>query len=634
MKNIYLIQANAIYGEAVKNTYIPYAIGCLAAFAFENEEIKSEYSLGKFIYTRTDIRAAVDSMTEPFLAGFSTSVWNSEYNKALAALLKKKHPGCITVFGGHQIPPEGEEAFREYPEADIVIHSAGEEAFRDILLSLKNGTPLTDIPNISVKNPDGTIYNGKRALPETPDYPSPYLTGIFDPILNDGIEFSAIIETNRGCPNRCAFCDWGALKSKIKLFSLKKIEQELRWLSEHKIEYVYCADANFGIFDRDMDITDMFIELKEATGYPRKLKVNFTKNRCEFVGEISSKLSRHGIGKSQTLSFQSVDKRVLDAIGRKNIDLAHFRELLKMYEKEDIPTYSELILGLPEETYESFTDGICTLIENGQHKSINVYPCELLPNSMLGSKEYKEKYDIKTTILPFGQFHCEKEESGITEYSRLITSTSTMKKSDWVDSYFFATVVQSFHCLGILRESAMYLREEKDIPYKELYSRLIGYAFSGKNAYLTEVFTLSREHLRRVCEAEDTLGVYDERFGSVSYEPDENLFLGSVYDTDALFDALYAFLCTLLTKEEAKALTDCQRASLYVPGASAREIFAPYGIARYFAEPRFEAADKNTLTGLRFVPVSKASDFSDYARECVWYGRRNEGTKNSAEVMI
>ncbi len=634
MKNIYLIQANAIYGDTVKNTYIPYAIGCLAAFAFDNEEIKQEYSLGKFIYTRTDIQTAVDSMTDPFLAGFSTSVWNSEYNKALASQLKKKHPECITVFGGHQIPPEGEEAFREYPEADIVIHSAGEEAFRDILLSLKNGTPLTEIPNISVKNSDGTVHNGKRCLPETPDYPSPYLTGIFDPILDDGIEFSAIIETNRGCPNRCAFCDWGALKSKIKLFSLEKVEQELRWLSGHKIEYVYCADANFGIFDRDMDITDMFIALKETTGYPRKLKVNFTKNRCEFVGEISSKLSRHGIGKSQTLSFQSVDEKVLGAIGRKNIDLAHFRELLRMYEKEEIPTYSELILGLPEETYESFTDGICTLIENGQHKSINVYPCELLPNSLLGSAEYKKKYDIKTTILPFGQFHCEKEDSGIREYSRLITSTSAMSKSEWVDSYFFATVVQSFHCLGILRETAMYLREKKDISYKELYSRLIGYAFSDSSSYLGRVFTLSREHLRRVSEAEDTLGVYDERFGSVSYEPDENLFLCCVYDTNALFDALFGFISTLLTEAEARALTDCQKASLYVPRASAAEASAPFGIARYFAEPSFEAEDESTPVRLRFSPASDVSDFAGYARECVWYGRRNEGTKNSAEVMV
>ncbi len=634
MKNIYLVQANAIYGDSVKNTYIPYAIGCLAAFAFDNDEIKSEYTLGKFIYTRADIKKAVDKMSEPFLVGFSASVWNSEYNKAFSKELKSRYPECITVFGGHQIPPDAEEAFREYPDADIFIHSAGEEAFRDILLNLKNGSSLYEIPNISAKYPDGSVYNGERLIPATPDYPSPYLTGIFDPILEDGIEFSAIIETNRGCPNKCAFCDWGALKSKIKLFSLEKVRKELEWLSEHKIEYVYCADANFGIFDRDMEITDMFIELKQTTGYPSKLKVNFTKNRCEFVGEISSKLSRYGIGKSQTLSFQSVDERVLKAIGRKNIDLPHFRELLKMYEKENIPTYSELILGLPEETYESFTDGICTLIENGQHKSINVYPCELLPNSLLGSEEYKEKYSIKTTTLPFGQFHCEKEDSGITEYSRLITSTSSMTKEDWISSYFFATVVQAFHCLGITREAAIYMRQERDISYKEFYSRLIDFAFSDPDSYICGVFSASKEHLRQVADARDTLGIYDSRFGSISYEPDENLFLSSVYDTNNLFCFIADFLTELTDLSTANALADCQRASLYIPNKAPEQISVPQSIAKYFSDSLPEAADENEEITIRFFPAADVTDLAQYARVCVWYGRRNEGTKNIREVIL
>ncbi len=634
MKNIYLVQANAIYGDSVKNTYIPYAIGCLAAFAYDNAEIRNEYKLGKFIYTRTDIKKAVAELENPFLVGFSTSVWNSEYNKAFAKELKAVYPDCKTVFGGHQIPPDGEEAFAEYPDADIFIHSAGEEAFRDILLALKNDTSLYDIPNISTRYPDQKVYNGERLIPDTPDYPSPYLTGIFDPILNDGIEFSAIIETNRGCPNKCAFCDWGALKSKIKLFSLEKIQKELKWLSEHKIEYVYCADANFGIFDRDMDITDMFIELKETTGYPQKLKVNFTKNRCEFVGEISSKLSRYGIGKSQTLSFQSVDEKVLHAIGRKNIDLEHFRELLKMYEKEDIPTYSELILGLPEETYESFTDGICTLIENGQHKSINVYPCELLPNSLLGSKEYKEKYNIRTTLLPFGQFHCEKEDSGVIEYSRLITSTSSITKEDWVDSYFFATVVQAFHCLGIIRETAMYMRNEKGISYKNFYSRLIDFAFSDPDSYIGQVFSASKEHLRRVADARDTLGIYDSRFGSISYEPDENLFLSSVYETYKLYCCIFDFLKEFIGFDTAEALTDCQRASLYIPHKSPEQISVPFSIAKYFTDILPENIDKNTKVTIRFSPAYDINDFSQYARISVWYGRRNEGTKNNREVVL
>lgn len=627
MKNIYLVQANAVYGDKVKNTYIPYAIGCLAAYAFSDKEIRQTYNRGEFIYTRLPLEEALEKTEDPYLVGFSTSIWNSEYNKALSKAIKQKYPACITVFGGHQIPPDAKKAFSEYEDADIIIHGGGEEAFRDILLTLKNGGKLEKINNISVKLKNGDIKNGDIVPPATPDYPSPYLTGIFDNILDDGIEFSAIIETNRGCPNQCAFCDWGILRSKVRQFDIQKVYDELQWLSDKKIEYVYCADANFGLFDRDMAITDKFIELKNKYGYPGKLKVNFTKNRCEFVGEISRKLSENAMGKSQTLSFQSVDEKVLNAIGRKNIDLPYFRKLLLMYAEAGIPTYSELILGLPEETYDSFTKGICKLLENGQHKSINVYPCELLPNSKLGSEEFINKYRIQTTHLPFAQFHCEKDSSDITEYSNLITSTSTLSRSEWVDSYFFATLVQSFHCLDIIRESAIFIRENYGISYEDFYKKLQNFVFSEKHTYLFNVFSDVKEHLNGVSLAVCSLGIHDSRFGTISYEPDENMFLNSVYDSEALFAQLLKFLKSLTDDETARMLTDYQKAIINLPMKENFSANFPCDLPSYFKA--LEKGEKKLLnkekTKVSFTSPFKASSWEQYARECVWYGRRNEG---------
>lgn len=634
MKNIYLVQANAVYGNDIKSTYIPYAIGCLAAYAFSDEEIKSEYTLGKFIYTRKPLKEALQEIKDPFLVGFSSSIWNNEYNKALAKEIKKAYPECITVFGGHQISPDAKKAFCEYKDADILIHGGGEEAFREILLSLKNGKSLSEISNISYRTEDGFNVT-KRENPSTPDYPSPYLTGIFDPILSDGYDFSAIIETNRGCPNHCAFCDWGILRSKVRQFSITKVYEELNWLSKKKIEYVYCADANFGLFDRDMDITDKFIELKKETGYPKKLKVNFTKNRCDFVGEISRKLSENGMGKSQTLSFQSVDSKVLEAIGRKNIALPYFRELLSMYENARIPTYSELILGLPEETYESFSDGICTLLENGQHKSINVYPCELLPNSQLGSPDYIEKYNIRTTVLPFRQFHCEDENSEVTEFSHLITSTSSMTKDEWVDSYFFATVIQSFHCLDIIREAAIYIRNTQNISYKDFYKKLLNFAFGNKDTCLYSVFAEKRAHLKAVSEAKESLGIYDSRFGKISYEPDENMFLSCIYDSERLFSELLIFLKTLTDEKTAEMLILYQKAILNLPEKEDFTLTFPENLPVYFSSylKGESTAPEKKETKIHFTSPYKAFSWEEYARECVWYGRRNEGMHMRSELI-
>ena len=43
---------------------------------------------------------------------------------------------------------------------------------------------------------------------------------------------------------------------------MERIKAEMDWIAEHKIEYVYCADGNFGLFDRDEEIAEYIISLK------------------------------------------------------------------------------------------------------------------------------------------------------------------------------------------------------------------------------------------------------------------------------------------------------------------------------------------------------------------------------------
>ncbi len=77
-KRIYLVQASAVYGESVKSAYLPYAAGCLAAYAFADERIRREYELGRFIFIREEIDNAVASLEDPYFVGFSSYIWNME----------------------------------------------------------------------------------------------------------------------------------------------------------------------------------------------------------------------------------------------------------------------------------------------------------------------------------------------------------------------------------------------------------------------------------------------------------------------------------------------------------------------------------------------------------------------------
>lgn len=635
-QNVYLVQANAVYGESVKSAYLPYASGCLAAYAWADDRIRERYRLGRFIFTKENIDEAVASLEFPFLVGFSCYVWNMEYNKRFAAKLKERYPETVVVFGGHNVRPDGSD-LNDLPYVDLVMHGEGEQPFKRLLLALAEGTDPAEVDNLSFRDGD-RIVTTKYTVPcDISDYPSPYTGGYFDDIIRDsGILPSVIWETNRGCPNRCAFCDWGALKARVRQFPMERIEAELRWFVENKVEYVYCADANFGLFPRDSEIADKMIDLKHRYGYPKMFKTNYTKNKDDVVFEISSKLIRNGMGKSPTLSFQSLSPEVLKNIGRSNMELQHFRNLMARYSEAGIPVYSELILALPGETYDSFADGVCTLLDCNQHTCIGIYPCELLPNSQLGSREYREKFEIETVQTGFTEYHVRPQEGASREKSNIIVSTSTMKRPDWKRAFLFSVCVQALHNLALTRAFAVYLRQEARVPYKRFYEELIAWMASRPDTVAGGAYRVVEEHtdgfLRGTASSAIAFGEKEE----LTWTFEEFMFLYIVREKERFYRELRPFLEGFgLTGELLEELTRYQSGVLKTPGETRLSLTSAYDFYNYFRRiytDRFAPLERreNTLT----AETEPLESFDLWARVCVWYGRRDDaqlytGKKNT-----
>ena len=636
-KNIYFVQVSAVYGESVKTAYLPYASGCLAAYAWSDGTIADNYNLGRFIFIRENIDCAIESLDNPYLVGFSSYIWNMEYNREFARRLKQRYPECIVLFGGHNVDPCGKD-LDEMPWCDIIMHGEGERPFKELLLALAEGRSLSDVSNISYRENGKTVTTEKTAPCDIEDYPSPYLAGCFDSIIEEsGISPSIIWETNRGCPNRCAFCDWGALKAKVRHFPMVRIRAELDWMVKNKVEYVYCADANFGLFPRDTEIADLIIEYREKYGYPQVFKTNYTKNRDEVVFEISSKLIKKGIGKSPTLSFQSLSSDVLKAIGRSNMELEHFKNLMIKYNSAGVPVYSELILGLPEETYDSFADGICTLLDCGQHTCIGIYPCELLPNSLLADPEYKEKYGIQTVRTPFSQYHCKPSSDDVGELSNIIISTNSMCLEDWRRSFIFSICVQAFHNLGLTRAVAMYLRHERDISYKEFYEKLISWldsqpsdsASGGAYAHLKQLTV-------DVSEGKGTFSVpYGEK-EIITWSFEEYIFFRLSNELNAFYSEFYRFAKTFGIEEYIlDELIKYQKEIIRQPFENKVTISSKYDFYGYFN--RIYSDCYAPLEKEDTVIISEGAEFEsrdEYARVCIWYGRRDDAQLNTGKKNI
>src|SRR6185369_4657117 len=186
---------------------------------------------------------------------------------------------------------------------------------------------------------------------------------------------------------------------------------------------------------------------------PVALSVQNTKNATERAYLTQKILSDAGLNKGVALSMQSVDMTTLEAIKRDNISLGTYMELQRRFTKDKVETYSDLILGLPGETYESFVKGVDQLMENGQHNRIQFNNLSILPNAEMGDPAYQAKYGMVTIESKIINIHGERVESDaeIVEMQELVIATNTMPKDDWARTRAFCWWAGLLHFDKILQ---------------------------------------------------------------------------------------------------------------------------------------------------------------------------------------
>lgn len=496
--NLYLVQPNYSTGSGqFQSHWLPYSVGCLWAYARQFDDIAARYTLRGLVYERLPIDQAVDRMADPAVVGFSNYVWNFNYNRALAEAVKRRWPNAFIVFGGPEVPDDPGPLFASAPWLDATVHKEGELAFVALLRALAQpGASPTGIAGVCWRAGAGiTATPSGGRIADLSALPSPYLTGVFDELLRDrpGTAWAATLETTRGCPYKCRFCDWGsAVFTKVNRFPLERVDGELGWLAANRVEYVFMADANFGIFaERDAQIADCILAAVERTGYPRTFNIQWAKNSNLGVARLARKLA--AVQKGLTLSVQSMSEPVLDAVERRNMAISDLGATLAACEHENLPAYTELILGLPGETLASWKQGLHRLLELGQHCAIDVWIAQILRNSALGSSAEIERHGIET-VEASGYFMGVTVGDAIPESIRLVRATRTMPFGDLIEAYLYAWMVLNFHLYGWTQLAARFLSRLDRLDYGTFYGRLFAFIRGGRGI-ISEQYERTRQRI-------------------------------------------------------------------------------------------------------------------------------------------
>ncbi len=512
-------------------SYLPLVSGLLRAHAETSEVVRREYTFEPFIYVNDAPRVILDRYDNPGVAAFSSFMWNEQLNHMVAHEVKARWPDCLVVFGGPQVPHHPTQYIKEHPWIDVCVRAEGEEAFTDILERFIESTDFSGIPGVTWR---GGENEGERPFSRDLDtLPSPYLEGLYDTLVEGPDSFQAIIETNRGCPFHCTFCYWGrgGLSRKYKYFGLERVYRELEWCAEHKIKYIFNADSNFGMNKRDAEIADFLVALKERTGFPDKFRTCYGKNTDDKIFAIGALFHKHKLEKGITLARQSNDETVLKNIKRGNISMDTYRNLQERFNHEDIPIYSELILGLPGETVKTWRDGIDELLRAGLKNQLFVYFCQVYPNTDLGDPEDQKKFGIVTQRVPLNEIHgTVHDELWVTEYEDIVVTTDSMTVEDWRQMAILSWVTMLMHSLK-LGYFVMEWLFDKGIPHIDFLEYLATGPGDGRIAHEVALFNATLDDMLagkgRGCVIEDC--------GDTYWDIEEASFIRCMRDPDAFY---------------------------------------------------------------------------------------------------
>ncbi len=558
---VYLNEYNVLMDNTV---YFPLASGQLRAYAETKAVIRDNYQFMPFLFMRNHPDKILSQYKNPAVAGFSCSMWNLNLSLAVARQVKETFPSCLVVFGGPSIPLEPTDFFVRYPFVDVTVRGEGEHTFADLLVKLLLKRDFSDIPGICYCDyyQKKVVRNEDRQLEEHPDtFPSPYLEGLYDYLSKSGIDFQAIVETNRGCPFICSYCFWGEGKH-YRLYSLDRISKVADWCGVNKVKYIFCADSNFGMLKRDLEIAKYFTEAKTKYGYPEKFRACYGKNAEETIYQIGSLLHKHDMEKGITLSRQSNNAQTLKNVGRKNIKQSVYDNLQKRYNEENIPTYTELILGLPGESYQSFLNGMEEILQSEIKNQLIVYICEVYPNTELASPEYRRRFGITTIPIPLTEIHGSvRSEELPKEFTEIVVSTATMPEEDWKRALVASWVMQLFHGLKLGFYVLLYLKEKYGIKYTDFFEYIAG----------IEQGILGRQvayfhNLADWIATGGPRGRFDPDFGNIYWEAEELSYLRIVGSKDRFYQELYQmcqrYLGGKVDERELKEVIDRQKAAI------------------------------------------------------------------------
>ena len=349
---------------------------------------------------------------KPDLVGFSMYVWNEAFQNTCAKHLREIDKDVIIIFGGpHSDVEWNDQIFKQLPYIDYISpnDAYGEIAFADLLdnIAENGGKPIPEqVPYLYYTNENRERFNNgsppkKREFVWPPNAyraQEKYLKPFIEHAHSRNHWVRLTMETSRGCPYKCSFCDWGGgTFTKTNKKPMQTVKDEIKWVAENKIEMISVADANFGMFEIDIEYAKYMRDTSLEHQYPKVVHLNGpTKVKQHNLKAVYEALVDANLLTAYQISIQDVNDEIKKNVDRVDFPFADQVDMfLELQKRKYLPIFIETIMGLPGQNIDTMKNEIDIITEYGFQYPLH-YIFAMLPGTPANDPEYRKKWNLDT----------------------------------------------------------------------------------------------------------------------------------------------------------------------------------------------------------------------------------------------
>ena len=381
-----------------------YIAGYLKEFGGYSPEIIDSLADG---LAEDDLREIIKQQ-QPDIVGFSVLTFNLLDCLDVARMIREVSPATKICFGGFHATIYPQETLN-FPEVDFIVFGEGEITFNELVKLLDEervdgdladiDTKLADIDGLGWKNSKfglATINSPRKEVADLDELAMPAHGLInlekYTVVLANDAKVASI-QTSRGCPSKCTFCDIRLTRYRYR--SAEDVLEEIEYLKLQGVSEFFIIDDTFTINrKRVFNLCNLLID--------KSIKIKFKiSSRIDRVDQEMLDLLKMAGCYRIHYGIESGSQRLLDYL-EKGITVEQIKESIRQTKSAGIEVFAYMMIGIPTETKQDVEDSM-SLVLALKPDHVNYSICTPFPKTVLYERSLEELDESEDYWLEFAR---------------------------------------------------------------------------------------------------------------------------------------------------------------------------------------------------------------------------------------